>query len=185
MYTELGHKEIMVATEANVERAKEVQTDEAKGERRSCARLRRTVVCPKGKCKLRECGFGKDYGLSGSTNVEINFDDIVQVNEFANESSYMFVGKEIRKYRLGIPMGDPLSCAKANGTCLHAEMTCDKAREERRGDAQRNLTLCYMDDLFMKVAYEVGDGDEEWTEKEADEYLEELKQCYPARLVLE
>ena len=176
----------MIATEANLTRAQEVQTATASATRRSAARLRKSVVCPKGKCSLSECWFGKDYGLSDSTNVEINFDDIRQVNAFANENSYMFVGKQLRKYRVGIPMGDPLSCAKANGTCLHAEMQCDNRRAERVGDAERNMTLCFMDDLFIKVAYEVdATGADAWTEQSAEEFKEELKSCYPERLVLE
>ena len=31
----------------------------------------------------------------------------------------------------------------------------------------------------------LGEGDEQWTEASADDYLEELKNCYPDRLVLE
>ena len=176
----------MIATEANLLRAQEVLSANTSADRRSAARLRKAVVCPKGKCKLSDCWFGKDYGLSSSTNVEVTFNDIRQVNAFANENSYMYVGKQLRKYRVGIPMGDPLSCAKANGTCLHAEMKCDTTREERVGDAERNLTLCFMDDLFIKVVYEV-DGSREggWTEASAEEYKEELKKCYPERLVLE
>ena len=129
---------------------------------------------------------GKDYGLSDSTNVEIKFDDIVAVNDFANKNSFMYVGGQLRQYRLGIPMGDPLSCAKANGTCLDAEMRCDDRRAAVHGDAERNLTLCFMDDLFMKVAYDPeAEGAGEWTEASADEYIEQIKACYPKRLVLE
>ena len=178
----------MIAVRANVERAREVQTADTNTAKRASARLRGSVTCPKGKCKLTDCWFGKAYGLSDSTNVEIKFDDIIQVNvyAFANENSYMFVGTQLRKYRVGIPMGDPLSCAKANGTCLHAEMTCDNNREKRVGDSERNLTLCFMDDLFIKVAYDAEEHDgEQWTEASAEDFKEELKKCYPKRLVLE
>ena len=58
-----------------------------------------------------------------SDHVEVSFNDIVDVNNYAETNSYMFVGKQLRKYELGVPMGDPLSCAAALSCTMAAEMT--------------------------------------------------------------
>ena len=50
-------------------------------------------------------------------------------------------------------MGDPLSCAAALSCTIAAEMSADNTRQAKHGDACRNLSLCFMDDLLSKVAY--------------------------------
>ena len=159
---------------------------------RSSTRTRTGVVLPRRKCKQTECWFGKKV-FDDSDHVEITFEDIIDVNTFAEEHSYMFVGTQLRKYKLGVPMGDPLSCAAALSCTLAAEMSADSTRQTRCGDADRNLSLCFMDDLFFKVAYESAkacaeqtrQGRDAWTKASARQYIAELMSCYPKPLELE
>ena len=192
MYTDIRHDKIKESIGRNLKRAREPGDCTQTADLRTSARVRTSVCLPKGKCKQSECWYGRAYGLSDYF-VEVTFDDIVQVNEFAEANSYMFVGDELRKYHLGVPMGDPLSCAAAQSVCLDAEMCCDARRQERTttgrvggADADRNLSLAVMDDLFFRVAYVPGATEaEEWSAESADAYIEELKGCYPDPLVLE
>jgi hypothetical protein len=159
MYTDIRHDRIMESITRNIVRAREPGTNGPACDVRTSLRLRESVCLPKGKCKQTECWYGKAYGLSDSY-VTVTFDDIVQVHQFAQANSYMFVGDQLRQYHLGVPMGDPLSCAAAQSVCMDAEMRCDEQRQMRPsdgrcggGDAQRNLSLSVMDDLFFRIAY--------------------------------
>ena len=192
MYTDIRHDRIMESIGRNLQRAREPAQIVHTADVRASGRLRRSVCLPKGKCKQSECWYGQAYGLSDSF-VEVTFDDIANVNAFAQANSYMFVGDELRQYHLGVPMGDPLSCAAAQSVCGDAEMRCDARRQAREttgrvggGDAERNLSLAVMDDLFFRVAYVPGaETASQWSAESAEAYITELKGCYPAPLELE
>ena len=191
MYTDLRHQAIQGSIKVNLKRAQEPGNAPANGGVRSSTRVRNSVCCPRGKCKQRECWFGKRV-FDDSDHVEVSFNDIVDVNNYAETNSYMFVGKQLRKYELGVPMGDPLSCAAALSCTMAAEMTADRKRQARHGDARRNLSLCFMDDLFFRVAYDpeaknrkIGHKTATWTKESAKTYVGELMACYPRPLELE
>ena len=138
MYTDLRHAAIGESIKVNLARAQEPGNASANGGVRSSTRVRNSVCCPKGKCKQRECWFGKRV-FDDSDHVEVTFDDIVDINKFAEENSFMFVGNQLRKYGLGVPMGDPISCVAALSCTMAAEMTADRKRRTKHGDARRNL----------------------------------------------
>ena len=191
MYTDLRHAAIGESIKVNLARAQEPGNASANGGVRSSTRVRNSVCCPKGKCKQRECWFGKRV-FDDSDHVEVTFDDIVDINKFAEENSFMFVGNQLRKYELGVPMGDPLSCAAALSCTMAAEMTADRKRRTKHGDARRNLSLCFMDDLFFRIAYDpdahkraTSSRTATWTKESAKEYVRELMACYPKPLELE
>ena len=92
-------------------------------------------------------------------NVQVTFDDIATVCNHADDNSYMFVGNQLRRYHLGVPQGDPLSAAKASSLCLDAELDADASRELTHGDSDRNQSVCFMDDLFFRIAYSEKVGD--------------------------
>ena len=81
---------------------------------------------------------------------------------------------------MGTPMGEPGSCAKANGVCLDDELNADAEREKRYGDSERNLSLAFVDDKHIRVAYD----NVLWSRESAQEYLEVLRN-YSAPLVME
>ena len=129
---------------------------------------------------MKNCRYGTNYS---DDTVAVTFDDIVDVNDFSNKWSYMFVGNQLRHYGKGVPMGDPLSCAKALGCTKHHEDLYDTSWH----DSARNVSVCFMDDLFFQIGYDAdaeGEGGE-WTKESADDYIEGLKRCYPAPLELE
>ena len=178
MYTNCEHIDVQKAIDANLDYLNE--PNGTKVRHKYPTRTLDRVSVPRNKARLNECRLGNTY--NDQDNVEIKFKTIKQVNKYANEHSYMFVGKELRRYFLGIPMGDPLSVAQASALCQHAEMECDIKREETNGDSERNLSFCFMDDLNIRIAY----NDEESTSKEsAREYIESIKKCYPTSLNLE
>jgi len=96
----------------------------------------------------------------------------------------MFVGRQLRKYHLGVPMGDPLSVAKANGLCMVAEFKADRQQQLLHGDSVRNLSLHFMDDLFFRAAY-VDEPSSPWSRQSALKMISTLQTCYPATLTLE
>ena len=96
----------------------------------------------------------------------------------------MFVGNELRHYHFGIPMGEQGSCAKAAGVGLDAELACDADRERTHGDSERNLSLQYVDDAEIAVAYS-DTGEMGWTRDSAIEYAESIGGCYPDPLYME
>ena len=177
MYTNCNHADVQAAIKGNLEYLR--QPNGAKIRHTYPTRTLDKVSVPKCKGKLDQCRLGNTYNKD--ENLEINFKTLLEINKYANEHSYMFVGKELRRYFLGIPMGDPLSVAQASALCQWAECKCDIRREERVGDSTRNLSYCFMDDLNLRIAY----NDKEATKESAREYLEELKGCYPSSLNLE
>ena len=47
-------------------------------------------------------------------------------------------------------MGEPGSCAQANGVCLHAEQTYHVERERAFGDSARIASSGFVDDLHTR-----------------------------------
>jgi hypothetical protein len=192
MYTDIRHNAIHGSIVRNLARVREsTQPEAATCGVRASARLRNSVCLPKRKCRQKECWFGQKY--ESTDRVTVKFSDILAINDFAEANSYMFVGKQLRQYFMGVPMGDPLSCSAAQSVCLDAEIRCDERRQAADvnsvgggGDSCRNLTLCVMDDLFFRIAYEQSATKQgEWTARSADAYIEQLKAAYPAPLELE
>ena len=121
------------------------------------------VSVPRGKGKLTDCRLGRTY--DPDENVEVTFEDIVNVNRYANDRSYVMVGTQMRWMHLGIPMGDPLSVAKANAVAFVAEraaklkwraevkMEGDRGVDIRGRGEERDLTYSYIDDIHLRVAY--------------------------------
>eukprot|EP01050_Picozoa_sp_SAG11_P014554 SAG11_NODE_1805_length_4229_cov_1.746005_4_plen_282_part_00 len=111
--------------------------------------------------------------------MEVTFKDMIDICEFSNARSFMCVGCEIRHYHIGTPMGEQGSCAKANGLCLNDELLADEARELSHGDSERNLSLAFVDDKHVRVAYD----DILWTRESAEEIADGLMQ-YTAPLLM-
>ena len=181
MYTDMPHTEVNTSIREMLDLIKLSFDHECSDGSRYSLRRLNTVVCPRLKGKLAECRFGRAYSTEF---VEVTFSDIMNVCKYSDDNSYMYVGNQLRKYHLGVPMGDPLSVAKANSLCMAHELKADLTRETLHGDSVRNLSLCFMDDLYYRVAY-VDAPDSTWTERSARNMIDELKLCYPRTLVLE
>ena len=69
---------------------------------------------------------------------------------YINRQTYVKVGSEIRHACMGAPMGEPGSCAQANGVCLHAEQTYHVERERAFGDSARIASSGFVDDLHTR-----------------------------------
>eukprot|EP01050_Picozoa_sp_SAG11_P009838 SAG11_NODE_954_length_6397_cov_11.146237_6_plen_115_part_00 len=83
---------------------------------------------------------------------------------------------------MGTPMGEQGSCAKANGLCLDDELAADALREQKHGDSERNLSLAFVDDKAVRVAYD----DAGWTKESALEYAAALmKYSEPLNMITE
>ena len=124
---------------------------------------------------MATCRAGKAYD---DEHVTVMLSDILEINAYSNRRSIMRVGNEIRRYFKGTPMGEQSSCAKANGVALDAELSADEARERTHGDSQRNLSLAYVDDVHVRIAYSPT-GQRGWDLQSARSYI---LQCYPAPL---
>ena len=101
---------------------------------------------------LEACSIGPAY--DSDTQVEVRLTDITNICEYSNERSYMRVGKQLRRYKMGTPMGEQSSCAKANGVCLDDELTTDATWQQQHGDSCRNLSLAFVDDKHIQVAWD-------------------------------
>ena len=119
---------------------------------------------------MKYCRYGTNYS---NDTLAVTFNDIVDVNDFSNKWSYMFVGNQLRHYGKGVPMEDPLSYAKALGCTKYHEDLYDASRS----DKARNVSVCFMDDLFFQIGYDDNAGGEEteWTKESADTYIAGLK----------
>ena len=116
--------------------------------------------------------------------VEIPFETMFAINDYSNAKSIIRVGRQIRKYTLGTPMGEQQSCAKANGVCLDDELKIDRARELAAGDSCRNISLAFVDDKHARVVYD--ENDYLWTKASAEEYLGQLMTySEPLQMVIE
>ena len=93
----------------------------------------------------------------------------------------MKVGQETRRYFKGTPMGEQSACAKANGVGLDAELCLDEERALTHGDAARNLSLAYVDDAHVRIAYST-DPAHPWTRESAEQYADAVVACYPPPL---
>eukprot|EP01052_Picozoa_sp_SAG31_P004928 SAG31_NODE_210_length_20286_cov_22.684748_21_plen_375_part_00 len=114
--------------------------------------------------------------------VEITFDQLREICVHSNACSYMRVGCEIRHYHMGTPMGEQGSCAKANGLCLDDELKVDAQRERDHGDSMRNLSLAFVDDKLVRVAYDHCI----WSKASAEQYATDLmKYSHPLTMVPE
>jgi hypothetical protein len=183
MYTALPHDAIMDGLKSALKAVtRPTATQSSATTTRGSARNRKSVVLPKGKCKMKDCFFGREYGFGN--NIVITFKDMVDVTEWANKRSIMFVAGQLRQYHVGIPMGAQSSCSSANGLAMMAEMRADEAWRKRGGTSKRNVSLAFMDDLFMKVLYDQ-DATTGWTRASAQEYMDLLKGAYPVGLELE
>ena len=113
---------------------------------------------------IRACALGPAYNTD--EQIEIKFSDLQFICDYSNDASIMRVGKQIRRYLMGTPMGEQGSCAKANGVCMDDELTIDAARD----DSERNLSLAFVDDKHARVAYD----DVKWSKASAEAYIKEL-----------
>ena len=176
MYTELEHTTINRATRLNVDRF--LASDVFSSEIGHNLRARPAICVPRKGAKMATChvGYAQD-----EEHCTVFLSDIIEVTEFANSRSIMRVGKELRKYTKGTPMGMQASCASANGVGLDAEFTADAQREASHGDSVRNLSLSYVDDCRVGIAWSES-GAHGWTLESAREYARTIMDCYPAPL---
>ena len=175
MYNFVTHERMHDSLVKNIERVKNSTAPTRRYPMRS---LDRVTVGRKKQDGLKSCALGPAYNLE--EQVEIRFEDMIEICDYSNDRSFLRVGKEIRRYVMGTPMGEPGSCAKANGVCLDDELNADAEREIRYGDSERNLSLAFVDDKHIRVAYD----DILWSRESAQEYLEVLRN-YSAPLVME
>ena len=80
-------------------------------------------------------------------------------------------------------MGMQASCASANGVALDAEFALDASREANHGDAVRNLSLGFVDDIHVRIAYSPS-GACGWTLDSAIAYARAAMDCYPPPLCM-
>ena len=113
----------------------------------------------------------------------VSFEDIQAVCSYANAHVYVRVGSELRHYSRGAPMGEPSSCAQANGVALHAEQEFKTRRERDHKDGARIATLGFVDDMHYRFAYDK--QDRVWCKAEALQMAREAENTYPAPLALE
>eukprot|EP01050_Picozoa_sp_SAG11_P016364 SAG11_NODE_2226_length_3663_cov_1.716891_1_plen_250_part_00 len=104
--------------------------------------------------------------------MEVTLKDVVDICEHSNARSFMRVGRQIRHYHIGTPMGEQGSCAKANGLCMDDEYAMDAVREAACGDSERNCSLAFVDDKHVRVAYD----DVIWSKESAESYADTLMQ---------
>jgi hypothetical protein len=184
MYTALPHDAIMEGLECALKAVVLPTTCDGDGvTTRGSARNRTAVVLPRSKGRMKDCFFGREYGFGN--HVVVTFEDMRNVTKWANARSIMYVAGELRRYHVGIPMGAQSSCSSANGLAMMAEMKADDEWARRGGATQRNVSLAFMDDLYMRVLYDDEMQGEGWTRESAGEYMELLKTAYPDGLDLE
>ena len=113
----------------------------------------------------------------------VSFNTVKDVSNHCNENVYVRVGSELRKYVRGAPMGEPGSCASANGVCLDAEQTWVEQREQNHKDSARVCTIGFVDDIQFRFAYDV--QGRVWPKAEAVEMCKQVHGVYPPPLALE
>ena len=144
-------------------------------------RTARSVNTPKtGKLTGRGC-IGPVYDPDEFRAV--SFNDIRDVCSYVNEHVYVRVGSELRHYLRGAPMGEPGSCAQANGVALHAEQQFVAERQKCPGDGARVATLGFVDDMHFRFAFDR--KGKVWTRASAVQLAEAAETMYPAPLELE
>ena len=113
----------------------------------------------------------------------VTFQQVKDVSNFCNRNVYVRVGSELRKYTRGAPMGEPGSCASANGVCLSAEQAFRDRREQECGDSARISTIGFVDDIQFRFAYDV--QGRVWPRAEAEQMCAQVHDVYPPPLSLE
>lgn len=177
MYTNLHPRDMDAAWVGVSRRLKDSVPDG----RRYPARCVDRVSVSRTQAGCKACRLGPAY--NPDEFVEVPFGVITELGAYTSRRSIMRVGSEVRHYKIGTPMGHQMSCAKANTVCLDAELTHDEERERIYGDSERNLSLSFVDDSHLKVAYHKG-GEGGWTRESASEYADQIL-TYPAPLEME
>ena len=177
MYTDLTKEAMGEALEANIVRVKQcARTKDGRP-----LRTARSVCVPKiGKLAGRG-RIGPVYDASEFRAV--SFDDIRAVCNHVNTHVYVRVGSELRHYLRGAPMGEPGSCAQANGVGLHAEQQFLAERQRCQGDGARVATLGFVDDMHFRFAFDR--RGKVWSKASAVQMAVEAEGLYPAPLELE
>ena len=175
MYQFVTHERMHESLVSNIARVKNSTEPNRRFPQRN---LDRVAVGRRKQDGLSACALGPAYNLE--EQVEIRFSDMIDICDYSNDRSIMRIGKQIRQYVMGTPMGEPGSCAKANGVCLDDELNADAEREKQFGDSERNVSLAFVDDKHIRVAYD----DILWSKESAQEYLEGLR-TYSAPLKME
>ena len=176
MYTDLTKEAMAAALEGNIKRVR--------ASTRANGRPMRTAstVCTPKMGRLR--GRGRVGPVYDSEEYRpVSFDDIRAVCSWVNEHVYVRVGSELRHYLRGAPMGEPGSCAQANGVALHAEQSYLAQREKEHGDGARVATLGFVDDMQFRFAYDR--RGHVWSQASAVRMAAEADAVYPAPLSLE
>jgi len=161
MYTALSFARMSEALRNNIVRLK---ASSAADRRYPLRGLDRISVGRTKQDGIRACALGPAYNKD--EQIEIKFSDLQFICDYSNDASIMRVGKQIRRYLMGTPMGEQGSCAKANGVCMDDELTLDATHD----DSQRNLSLAFVDDKHARVAYD----DVKWSKASAEVYIKEL-----------
>ena len=176
MYTDLTKEAMAAALEGNFKRVR----NSARADGRPL-RTARSVCVPKtGKLAGRgRVGPVYDAGEFRA----VSFDDIRDVCSHVNTHVYVRVGCELRHYRRGAPMGEPGSCAQANGVALHAEQQFVAQRDGCQGDGARVATLGFVDDMHFRFAFDR--RGKLWSKESALELAAAAETLYPAPLELE
>ena len=176
MYTDLTRKAMAAAWKANVGRVRQSERHDGRP-----LRAARSVCTPK-LGPLRGHGrVGPVY--DSETCRAVSFDDIGAVCAYVNAHVYVRVGSELRHYTRGAPMGEPGSCAQANGVALDAEQEFKAQRERDHSDSGRICTLGFVDDMHFRFAYDV--RGRAWSKASAERMAEMAETTYPAPLTLE
>ena len=113
----------------------------------------------------------------------VSFQMVKDICNHCNKNVHVRVGSELRKYFRGAPMGEPGSCASANGVCLDAEETWLAQREQQYSDSARICTIGFVDDIQFRFAYDV--QGRVWPKAEAVEMCQQIHSVYPPPLSLE
>ena len=176
MYTDLTRAAMAEAWAANRVRVRQSVRDDGRP-----MRTARSVCTPK-VGPLRGHGrIGPVYDKE--TFRAVSFDDVSAVCDWVNAHVYVRVGSELRHYTRGAPMGEPGSCAQANGVAMHAEQMFLARRERDHGDGVRICTLGFVDDMHFRFAYDV--RGRIWSRESAEEMAAEAVGLYPPPLSLE
>ena len=113
----------------------------------------------------------------------VSFADVQEISAYLTRNVHVRVGSELRRYLRGAPMGEPGSCAQANGVSLDGEQTYFETRKKNHGDAERIATLGFVDDIHFRFGYDR--RGRTWTKASAEKMLREVHDIYPPPLALE
>jgi len=114
-------------------------------------------VCVRKGGRAKDCVLGR-VASENEDFMVVMFDTLREVCVYSNAHTYLMVGTQLRRQRTGSPMGEQISPAKTAGVCLNHEATVMETRETRRGDSVRNLSIGFVDDIHLRVAYSLRGG---------------------------